>query len=441
MTQRHLSLFLFSIVLSLVLASCGGGGGGGGDPPAPPTNPIVLTVKVNNIPATLFAGNVTGMASGDTISVTASVPVTWSPTLTGALVTNLAATATTWTARIAKPSTAAALYLLAATAGTNSTSLTINVPAGDTRNGNYKLFSTDANEYALMIDFDTRQYTLRTATGAGILSSNFTGPVDGTYTFNVTDFLQPPGGNARFRVENGLIVGLHTMGSTQFHAFIGANHFVTSAADLPLTNLWMFASDVDPADNPAINSRIQAVRLAANQITYCSVATGAITTVANCLPANLATHTLTFNPDVGSVTWLDNGVPVNLYVVRAGTELILVRAQSYPTTTGNKRFQLALDDAASVTTGGYEAYVSNGSRGAISFAITSTYTRSAATPAGTPDNVQGTMTTITTASPLRTLVSPGDGVNYFVQSTNVLAAEIAARNSSKAGQVAFGLKR
>lgn len=56
--------------------------------------------------------------------------------------------------------------------------------------------------------------------------------------------------------------------------------------------------------------------------------------------------TLTFNAE-GSVTWFDAGAPVKLWLVRS-VELIVVRAQSYsPAATGNRRFQLALQDARS----------------------------------------------------------------------------------------------
>jgi hypothetical protein len=426
---------LLAFVFAAMLAACGGSGGSSAPDTPPPPASLPLTVKVNNVVVSPSANALT-IGNGDTVTIEAARPVTWLAATPGALVTNNVVTSQSWTARLAKPDASGATYTLRASAGTDTTTLTLLIPQGDVRNGEYKLFSANANEYTLRIDFNAMQYTVLSGTTA-VSSGPFSGPVDGIYTFTVPGYT-PARNNARFRTAEGIIVGSHPLGGAEALPFVAANHFVTSAADLPLTNMWMFASDVAPSTTPAVNSRIMSLRLTANQITYCSVPAGAITTVANCLPANLATHTLTFNAD-RSMTWLDEGVPVDLHVVRTASGLFLIRAQSYPATTGNKRFQIALDDAGAVATGVHEGGISNGSWGTATLSTTA-LSREAVTSAGLADNVTGVLFGLSASLPLRTS-GGSDGVNYFVLNTDLLGAHIAARGSTKAGLAGIGLRR
>jgi hypothetical protein len=422
-----------SIVFASLLAACGGGGESSNQPP--PGNGLILTVKINNV-VVAPTGNTVTLNSGDTITVEANRTVAWASTTTGATITNNVVTVTSWSARIAKPSAAAALYFLAASAGGDQTQLTLSMTPGDVRNGEYKLFATDANEYTLRIDFDARTYSILSG-GTTVTTGPFTGPVDGTYTFSVPGY-SPARNNARFRTGDALIVGAHPLGGNEARTFVASNHFVTAAADLPQTNMWMFSSDNVTTETPPVNSRIMAVRLAANQITYCSVAVGAITTVGNCLPANLNNYPLTFNVD-RSITWMDGTSPVNFHVVRSGGETFLIRAQSYA--NGTKRFQIALDDAKATTANGtYEGSISNGSYGSISVSGNN-LTRTAFTSNNVPDNMAGVLQQISQAQPLMGIAGASDGNNYFTQATMVLGTQIAARGAQKAGQISIGLRR
>jgi hypothetical protein len=427
--------FPLTAAILCLLVACGGGGGGGSSSNTPSPSGLQLTVKVNN-EIVAPVGNVVTLGNGDTVTVEADRSVMWQASTPGALVTNSAIAPQSWTARLAKQTTAAAVYTLQATSGTDMRSVIFNIAQGDVRNGDYKLFSANASEYTLRVDFDLRQYSVRSGNTA-VSSGAFSDAVDGTYTFTVPGYA-PLRNNARFRTAGGIIVGAHPVGGAEAQPFVAANHFVTAAADLPLTNLWMFSSDVMPASVPVVNSRIMSVRLVASQITYCSVPAGAITTVAACAPANLSTNPLTFNPD-RSITWDDAGSPVALHVVRTDSELILVRAQSYG--TGNKRFQIALDDTKAITSGDYEGGISNGSWGTTSVSATA-FNQSALTSAGVPDNVTGALGSAGAAAvPLRNVFVGSDGVSYFVQSTGVMEAHIAARGSAKAGRVGLGLRR
>ena len=304
------------------------------------------------------------------------------------------------------------------------------------QSGEYKLLSTAYGEYLLSIDFDLRRYAI--LSGDNVVSEGtFSGPVDGTYTFNVPGF-SPSRNNARFRVADGLIVGSHPVGGPEAMPFVAANRFVASPSELPVTNMWMFSSDVQPASTPARNSRIMSLRLSGNQITYCSVASGQLTTVANCLPANLSMHALTFNGD-NSITWFDNGAPVNFYLARSGSELIFIRAQSYAG-SGNQRFQIALEDPKTRAASRYEGGQSDGSWG-IATASTTNYGVAGFTSRGLATQLTGALHSAgASAAPLRSF-SGSDGVPYFVQGSGILGTYIAARNSAKAGTIAFGVWR
>ncbi len=425
--------FPLAIIFTALLSACGGGGGATVTTTPPPATGLAVTVKVNNAVVTPVA-NVVTIGSGDTVTIETAKVSVWASS-GGAPVTNNVVTSQSWSARLAKQDTAQANYTVSASSGTESATVTFNIPAGDPRNGEYKFFSANASEYTLRIDFDASQYSVRS--GASVIASGtFSAAIDGTHTFNVPGYA-PARNNARFRASQGIIVGSHPVGGAEALPFLASNHFVTAAADLPLTNLWMFASD-GSTTSAVVNSRIQSIRLLGNQITYCSVAVGAVTTVANCLPGNLSTNVLVFNAD-RSITWDDAGTAVNLHVVRAGNELILIRSQSYAAGSGNKRFQIALDDSKA-TTGDYEGGISNGSWG-ISTLSATTFNRLAFASSAATDNLTGTLNSAgPTAMPLR-VAAGGDGVSYFVQGSGALGVHIAARDSAKAGLVGFGLKR
>src|SRR6185436_15953576 len=140
--------------------------------------------------------------------------------------------------RVQKPGTAAASFTIQATSSGKTATATFTIPTGDPRSGEYKVFAANGTEYTLALDLDAAQYTLlqgSTLVGLG----TFVLGGDGTYRFLIGGYT-PVSNSARFRIGNGVIVGAHPLFGSQAVPFIAANNFVTSAADLPTTNLWMF---------------------------------------------------------------------------------------------------------------------------------------------------------------------------------------------------------
>ena len=66
------------------------------------------------------------------------------------------------------------------------------------------------------------------------------------------------------------------------------------------------------------------------------------------------------------------------------------------------------------------------------------FSRVATTPTGLLANLSGPLIL---PAPLRSLQSSSDSVPYYVLGTGLLGAHVAARNSSKAGTIGFGLRR
>ncbi|HZF80266.1 MAG TPA: hypothetical protein VEZ89_10795, partial [Rubrivivax sp.] len=285
-----------------------------------------MTVTVNGV-AVPSTQNTVEIQNGDTVAVSANKKVAWVTAPPEAGLSGLTSADQSWTARIGNAGTSPTNYTLRADASSTSfATLTFALPAGDARNGEYKLFATNGAEYLLRFNFGLRQYRISQAaviTEAG----EFSQAEDGTYVFAPSSTPAPTVNNARFRFRNGLVVGAHRLGGNEAVAFIAGNNFITAAADLPPTNMWVFNTTQLATNTPPSQSYIFSIRLSGGNITYCSVAVGAITTVERCLPENLTVYPLTFNAD-RSITWSDSSGSVRLHVLRACDELIMVRAET-----------------------------------------------------------------------------------------------------------------
>lgn len=315
----------------------------------------------------------------------------------------------------------------------------------DIRNGDYKMFSTDGNQYLLSLNFDLASFKIADVAGSIIRQGIFSD--DGTGTYQMQSSPADPASNLvnnKFRMGDGLIIGSHGLPGNEAMPFIASRSYVGSASEVPLTNFWIFGRSIPLTGN--INSSIFSGRVVGDQLTYCSVASGPLTDVQNCLPENLQVSTMSFQSD-GSITHIDavTGGIVRLYLLKTDTSgLIFIRSQAN-STTGEKRFRIGLaaqsisssaNFVGGVSTGGT---VINASWGSTLLTNTG-LNRTTLTEAGASVTISGNYSAVGFSPGLYSMVAT-DTVPYFLQKSGAVTTHIAARNSAKAGSIFIGLQK
>ena len=192
------------------------------------------------------------------------------------------------------------------------------VKAPDPRNGDYRTYSSNGRLYTLTVDFDAQRYVV---SGTGLQASGAFTLNNGTYTV---------AGNARFRVQQDLLVGSLNFGDG-VEPFIAARSFATTTAD---------AIDPNDGGSGVINlfsrisgtggqaSRYVSARWSGGALQICGVDSVAIT---SCEAASLVTYNVAINGENFSGLSSD-GQAISFRVARSGSSRILLRAEA-----GNNR--------------------------------------------------------------------------------------------------------
>jgi hypothetical protein len=317
----------------------------------------------------------------------------------------------------------------------------------DARNGEYLMFATNSQRYALNVNFNTGQYTIVTSSGtAGQSVASGTFSADGTtgnHVFNVT----PPAGQtntARFRAKasSDVIVGAYPLpGAAQPVAFIAARRFATSAAD--------FAGNVDlqffggeGAGSPAVvQSSLFTGRFSGSVYTTCIGQQ--IVVVDNCPAANRAVYDLTFNAN-GSIRALARPPVVDdvtFYVARIGSTWTYLRSSF--NSAGQYRFRIGIPLQPTLSSTAQTADVS-GSWGTLNVTTTA-ITATATAPTGAATIPSGAIVAVPAGiyPGGLNLYSPDGNRQYFVGQSSELVVINGVRNTALPtvnGYIALGLR-
>jgi hypothetical protein len=291
----------------------------------------------------------------------------------------------------------------------------------DGRNGTYQVYATNAQVYALTVNFDARTYTM---TGNGLnASGSFSADVSGT-TFTI-------GGNARFRSATDLIVGGFDFGAG-VKSFVAARNFVTSASELTHTMnvLGLNHTGVTPTD-----SRIYQSRFTGGTMQACL--DNIIYTVANCPAASVHTYAMSFNGDLITGTDAAHSETITFRVARSGSLLIYLRAGT--SSGGSPGFRIGLPEAAGLPGGTFVGASTLGAWGSAALTNTS-YNVTATLASGASATDSATLGGLGASGPtgIRAGNRASDGAGVFVMQGSPLAVLVGARGGPAAGYMEIG---
>lgn len=298
-------------------------------------------------------------------------------------------------------------------------SATVTGPA-DPRNGDYRLYAADGRQRTLKLDFDRLQLTIDGT------ARSFTGPdAEGVYT---------AGGARRFRIADGLVVGLDDSGGTLL-PYVAARSFVTDLAALGSgTDLVLMGRSLD-AGVPG--SRYAGARWSQDTLQVCG--SGTPLRIASCPAGAVTTYRLAVRSGSDVIDGTESsgsGQSLSFRVARVGSELVLLRAGASADGT-DTLFQLGLAARAPAAA----AYIGGTTTGDWGLG-----TLTVAPPAlgfdGSTDDVYD-LGADTTGWPQGLLggVRTRDGAAAFVFGSPHLLIAVIARTAPSAGFVSIGLVR
>ncbi len=238
----------------------------------------------------------------------------------------------------------------------STTPATLNVAAGDGRNGTYKAFATNGVTYELSVNFNDNTYRVVSPAGAvfaGTLTANTTqsGATE-VGTYSLSNVGGAGLGGAVRAVTDGLVGNLQPSLGADAVPFIASKRFVRAATDIgaPI-DLSVLGRDFSASAPNAPDSRIATVQISASGLASCSG--NLIASVANCAAAgnNLLFYGATYNPD-GSVLLVnqdDAADAFTAYFAKLGAEIVYLRASNNPLGVPRVRYGLQTNNTVGTT--------------------------------------------------------------------------------------------
>mgnify|MGYP003575410397 CR=1 FL=1 len=446
--------FYFSAAAALVgaLGGCGGGGGGGGGGvpfPILPAATLNVTVQVNGGAATANGDGKYSVKPGDVITVTPNLGSDWTSSSDPAgsvSLRNPDISSTKWSAQIANNTNAASVFTVSAKATTNAalTKETVfNVAAGDARNLSYKVFATNGSQQTLALNFDTMSYVMTDETGLAV-SDSFSADAtqSGTYVFKSSRNTAVTN-NSRFRLTTDTVVGsfpfqvAQVPGSYAVQPFIGSRATVTtqSALDGVYNRLGI---NMRPG---VLDSQIRQVQVTGGGTSLLLCNEVAITSIAACPPASIATYAISAGSSAGSWSTVnvananDRGA---FSVILVGGKNVYLSAGINSVAPNDSVFRIGLVDSPTWLNTTARGGDNNGTWGAFGFDAT-TYTATLNKADGSISNVSYGLNAASASIPALSGINFAGTDRYFAVQDGTLSVVVGARSNPVSGYLQIGL--
>ena len=422
--------------------------GGGTAPAVQQAKPLVVTVRINGVAPS--ATDSYALQAGDVVEVSAGADTTWTSSVDNVQLRGATESATQWRAGLVKSTAAASTLTLKASAGGDAVqnkTLTFTLPAGDTRNGSYRVYATNGSRAKLSLDFDANTYALSNSTsGDTDAAGNFTPDVSepGTYIFAHTRTATAVN-TARFRVTTDGVLGSFPLtpppfgGSTAYmvQSFVAARAFVLAPAQLDgnFNRLGIeFVQGVGESD-------IGAVQIASGgtQLKRCVDFT--LFTIANCPAASLHTYTISADPnEPGRWNFVDDANAANTgafwLAQMAGTNVYLAAGLASDATRPSQ-FRIALPAVALPAAFTARGGSNTGQWGRVDVANGTDYGHEETTPGGLTLNHTATLNPSPVLSGLYGMTYGPS--SYFAIGSGKIFAVVGARTNLSKGQMHIDL--
>ncbi|MEB0111961.1 hypothetical protein QN397_11420 [Variovorax sp. RTB1] len=446
-----------AVAVAGCLVGCGGGGGssgGGGFLPIAPAAPVAaltVNVSINGTAATSGGNGQFSVKPGDTVEITPSQSADWTTSDAAASTAGLRnpnVTATKWSAQIVNSTTVATTYTITAKASANAAltkDTVLNVAAGDTRNGTYKVFATNSAKPTLALDFDAMSYAFTDADGVvstDVFSVDTT--TAGTYMFKSARNTVATN-NARFRLATDTIVGAFPFEVAQVAGSYAVQPFVASRALVTAQNqldgiYTRFGLTMTAATR---NSDIRKTKISGGGTLLFNCNEVAITAVDACPAASLVTYNITpgATPDAWRVVNAADPADVGAFSVAkvAGQNVYLSAGviASTPTSSAISVFRIGLSSTAVWPSTAAIAADTNGTWGSLNFDAT-TYGSTVKKGDGTSASVGYALSFSGIPEGLAIANPTGPNI-YFGMQNGALSAVVGARGGPVAGYLQIGL--
>jgi hypothetical protein len=397
-----------------------------------------VNVAVNGTAATPDGSGAYSVKPGDTVQIIPNQATDWSNTSTDSGAVTLRGTdisATKWSAQIVNTKAMPETLTVSAKATINAAltqDAVFKVAAGDSRNGQYKVFATNGTQDTLALNFDAKSYDMTDPQGV-VTSGSIAADASetGTYVFQ-SPRITSVSNNARFRrTTDGAIVGsfpfLLPLSTTTYavQPFVAAQNFVTDQAGM---DGFFYRLGID-FNGTTRDSQIRSAQIAngGTELRLCNDT--AITRVNLCsTPANLIVYAIT--PDAIPGKWdivnVANPADRGAFMLASiGGQSVYLSSGSSPLNATSALFRIGVPDTGApwpVSTS--HAGDTNGTWGTVAFDAT--------TYSATTTTVDGTVASV--AYNLDPILLPGlFGINatgtdkYFGIQGNKIVAIVGAR--------------
>lgn len=451
--MRLLISLACAATLAAGLVGCGGGGGGGGGGGfSAPAAALTATVTINGSAATADANGQFAVKPGDTVEITPSQSADWTTSASNDAAVSLrnpSVSGSKWAAQILNGTASAVTYTVSAKASANpplTKATVLNVSAGDARNGTYRVYATNAQQYQLSLDFNANVYTFVNQDGSAPVTDTFNtdSSEPGTYFFK-TSRVASVANTSRFRMTTDAVVGnfpfVDPFGTGSTYAvkpFIGARNLVTSQAQLDGTYNRLGIQRTASAET----SQITQTEISSGGTVLKLCAHSTIYSVPNCPLASVATYTVSATEIAGVWHIVNNANPAEngrFAMARIGDQQVYLSAGAAPSTPGMLVWRLAVQDtpvwAAATGHGGS----TKGSWGTIDMTATGN-TRNAINPDGTTATAANSFSGMGTLGPAGMRQFPdGTGSTYFATYNTKLFTIVGASNVTTGGYLQLNL--
>lgn len=440
-------------ILAGGLGGCGGGGGGGGGggfPIFPPT-PVALAVSVT-VNGNAVEANGSGQYAvkpGDTVAVVPNLGADWSSSSSPAGSVSLRKTdisSLKWSAQLANETTAASVFTVTAKASANSAQVkdvVFNVSPGDARNQSYKVFATNGSQQTLALNFDTMSYAMTDETGLAV-SDSFSADAaqPGTYVFKSSRNTAATN-NSRFRLVTDAVVGsfpfqvAQVPGSYAVQPFIGSRAVV--ATQSALDGIYIrFGINMRPG---VVDSQIRQVQVTGGGTSLLMCNEIAITSIAACPPASIATYAISAGSSAGSWSTVnvananDKGA---LSVILVDGKKVYIAAGINSAAPNDSIFRIGLIDSSTWLNTTARGGDNKGAWGTFGFDAT-TYTATLIKADGTASNISYGLNAVSASIPALKGVNLGGTDRYFAMQDGTLSVVVGARTNPVTGYLQIGL--
>ncbi|MEJ8811879.1 hypothetical protein WKW77_12435 [Variovorax ureilyticus] len=436
-----------------VVAACGGGGGGGGGAVLPavqtsaPTPALSLTVKVNGNEAQASNGRY-AVKPGDSIAVSSNQAVNWTPTPTPAETATPrtpSVAGTSWTARVANLSAAAAVLTVgASTDASHARDVVFDIAPGDARNGSYKVFATNGSRLTLTLDFDNMAYAMTDENDVTVADAIAVDPTDSTAYIFASTRVSAVAANSRFRMTADTVVGAFpfhapkVLTSYAVQPFVASRALVTTQAALDgaYTRLGINLQ-TSTRDSNIRQSRISG---GGTVLQLCNDV--AITSIAAC--TLLVDYTVSPGPTPGLWKVANVADPVNDWgyfaMARVAGKNVYLSAGTSPGAPNDSVFRIGLEESAAWPNLNAIGGDTSGSWGTMVYTATTYDTMMVRTDA-TGYGFAGLSLGVPSFTISNLKSFSAGGAYYFTAQDGTLAAVVGARSGPAAGQIQIGLAR